>query len=283
MNRKPEYAIITGASLGLGAAFAEACAARGYKLLLAALPGPELEDLAASIRLRHGATVEVLGVDLGRKEDQEALIATALAGARPIDLLVNNVGLAINGLFDLIPFEAQRRAVEINIQSTMALTYGLIPRLSESWRPRILTVASLSAFYPMPLFAVYASTKAWLLNWSLALREEVAELGIKVTVLAPGGINTNPAIRAKNLSQGLGGRLSAKEPLQVAEEALRASEAGRSMVIPGRFNRILHIIGNFLPRALIAHSVHRRWKKSLASLGRGEESAWYDRAKKEAC
>jgi short-subunit dehydrogenase len=279
MEKRKGYTVITGASMGLGEAFAEACAKRGQDLLLAALPGTGLPEVATRLRNRYGVAVEAIETDLSTKSGQESFLASVLAEGRPIGLLINNVGTASNGLFDLIPLENQRLCVELNIQSTMALTYGLIPRLAESEGAGILTVASLSALYPMPLFAVYAATKAFLLNWSLALRQELAPLGIKVCVLAPGGINTTAEIREKNRAQGLAGRLSCQEPEAVAEEALDRMPRAKGLLIPGHFNRILAFLGRFSPKNFTAAAIFKRWNKVLGSLEDNAESRWYLRDK----
>lgn len=279
MEKRKGYTVITGASMGLGEAFAEACAKRGQDLLLAALPGTGLPEVATRLRNRYGVAVESIETDLSTKSGQEGFLASVLAEGRPIGLLINNVGTASNGLFDLIPLENQRLCVELNIQSTMALTYGLIPRLAESEGAGILTVASLSALYPMPLFAVYAATKAFLLNWSLALRQELAPLGIKVCVLAPGGINTTAEIREKNRAQGLAGRLSCQEPEAVAEEALDRMPRAKGLLIPGHFNRILAFLGRFSPKNFTAAAIFKRWNKVLGSLEDNAESRWYLRDK----
>lgn len=271
------YTVVTGASMGLGAAFAEECAKRGQSLVLAALPNTGLPELARKLEDSYGVNVEAIEVDLSSGSGQEDLLTRILADGRRVSLLVNNVGIAENGLFDLIPIENQRRCVDLNIQSTMALTYGLIPRLSETKGAGILTVASLSALYPMPLFAVYAATKAFLLNWSLALRQELAPLGIRVCVLAPGGINTTAEIREKNHAQGLAGRLSSQEPEEVAREALDKMARSKSLVIPGRFNRILAFLGRLSPKNLTAAAIFKRWNKVLGSLEDSAESQWYVR------
>lgn len=271
------YTVVTGASMGLGAAFAEECAKRGQSLVLAALPNTGLPELARKLEDSYDVNVEAIEVDLSSGSGQEDLLTRILADGRRVSLLVNNVGIAENGLFDLIPIENQRRCVDLNIQSTMALTYGLIPRLSETKGAGILTVASLSALYPMPLFAVYAATKAFLLNWSLALRQELAPLGIRVCVLAPGGINTTAEIREKNHAQGLAGRLSSQEPEEVAREALDKMARSKSLVIPGRFNRILAFLGRLSPKNLTAAAIFKRWNKVLGSLEDSAESQWYVR------
>ncbi len=271
------YAVVTGASQGLGAAFAEACALRGWNLVLAALPDDGFKAFGEDLRKRFGVDVLTAGLDLSRPDDQREFVRFAAAGKRQVGLLVNNVGIGSNGLFDLIPEELQRRAIDVNIQSTVALTYGLIPSLAAARLPAILTVASLSAFYPMPLFAVYAASKAFLLNWSLALRHELRPLGIGVTALAPGGIYTNEETREKVRAQGLGGRLSSMEPSDVAKLALDGAKRGDAIVIPGAFNRILRNLGTLVPRDVLASLIFSRWKKNLGRVEGAGDAAWYGR------
>ncbi len=261
MDTSRGNAVITGASQGLGKAFARQCAVSGKNLLLAALPGTGLPEFVVELRAM-GCDVRFLECDLSQRDGQEMLVRMATEDARAIDLLVNNVGVGQNGLFDLLPWEAQRRSIELNIQSTLTLTYGLIPRLQIS-KGRIITVASLAAFYPMPLFAVYASTKSFLLHWSLALRHELAPLGIGVTVLAPGGMYTSEDVRMKVRSQGLAGRLSTMEPEDVARIALRGAGRNAAVVIPGLFNRLLWLAGSHAPKNFVAGSILARWKKAL--------------------
>lgn len=272
-----DFAVITGASRGLGAAFAEACAERGWNLVLAALPGEGLREFSEQLMTRWGIRVHAVELDLSRPESQQGLTDLALSEGKRVRLLVNNAGIGPNGLFDRIPGEVQRRTVDVNIQATLAITRNLVDRMAEFGSSAVLTVASLSAYCPMPLFAVYASTKAFLLNWSLALRHELAPLGISVTAVAPGGILTSPEIRAKVRAQGLGGRLSTLEPAEVADAALRGAARGKAVVVPGVFNRFLRGLSGLIPRDFAARLVHARWKKSLQGLASADDAPWYFR------
>lgn len=282
MNSSARFALITGSSQGLGRAFAVACAERGWNLLLASLPGTGLPELADELRSRGSLRVEALEIDLRSEEGQSRLVAAALARPDRLGLLVNNVGIGHNGYFDLIPLAAQRAAIELNVLATTSLTHRLIPSLERTGGARILTVASLAGFYPMPLFAVYAATKAFLLHWSLALRHELAERGIGVTVLAPSGIYTNQACREKTKAQGLAGRLSTFEPDFVADFALDAAFRGRALAVPGLFNRLLMGLGSRLSKDGTARAIFGRWKSSLSRVGKTEDSAWFSRPDRAA-
>ncbi|MCE1196840.1 SDR family NAD(P)-dependent oxidoreductase [bacterium] len=264
-GRARPRAVVTGASQGLGRAFAACLAERGYDLVLAALPGTGLPALAETLRSR-GVRAAAVECDLAAEEGRAGLLAAAREGGAPLSLLVNNVGVGANGLFDRLPYEATKAALDINLGATLAITYGLVPSLAAAPGAQIITVASLAAFYPMPLFAVYSSSKAFLLNWSLALRHELASLGIGVTVLAPGGMYTSEEIRQKVRSQGLGGRLSTMEPGEVADFALRAAARGKAVAIPGAFNKFLWFAGSHAPKDFVAASILARWRRAMSRL-----------------
>ena len=276
MKKQNKFAVITGASQGLGKAFAESLACDGWDLILAALPSTGLDSLALSLNAVCGVEIIALEVDLSTREGQKRVLDESLAKGKKLELLINNVGVGDNGLFDLMPIEKQRRSVDINIQTTMALTYGLVGRLSES-KGRIINVASLAGFYPMPLFAVYAASKAFLLHWSLALEYEFEPLGVGVTVVAPGGMYTNQEAREKVKAQGIGGRLSCMEPEAVAKAALRGAFANRPLVIPGLFNRILAFLGRLPPKSFTARAIYQRWRTSLSRLEDSDEKRCYYR------
>lgn len=276
MEKAAEFAVVTGASQGLGKAFAETLSTKGWNLILVALPGTGLPVFAEELRRLHGSVVFALELDLSTASAQQEFLAFALADERPVSLLVNNMGIGDNGLFDLIPIEFQRRVVDVNIQATMAITYGLVERLAAS-KGRILTVASLAAFYPMPLFAVYAASKSFLLHWSIALRHELSPLGISVTALTPGGIYTSEAIREKTNSQGFFGRLSSKEPAQVAQTALRGAFAGKALVVPGFFNKTLMVLGSRSPKDMTAKAIFRRWRGALGKVKESHDCGWFNR------
>ncbi|MFA5852742.1 MAG: SDR family NAD(P)-dependent oxidoreductase [Spirochaetales bacterium] len=280
MVKTTGFAVVTGASQGLGKAFAETLSATGWNLMLVALPGTGLPTFAEELSRFNGGRVLALELDLSEVDSQQKFLSFVLAEDSPIDLLVNNMGIGDNGLFDLIPIKLQRKAIDVNIQATLALTYGLVERLAASGG-RILTVASLAAFYPMPLFAVYAASKSFLLHWSIALRHELAPLGISVTALTPGGIYTSEAIREKTKSQGLFGRLSSKEPAEIAAIALRGTFAGKAIVVPGVFNKILMIFGSRSPKNMTAKAIFKRWRGALGKVKGGQDCGWFRRVAAE--
>jgi uncharacterized protein len=132
---------------------------------------------------------------------------------------------------------------------------------------RIINVASLAAFYPMPVKATYAASKRFLLDFSLALREEVHDLGATVTVLCPAGLPTTPECIQGIEAQGWVGQLTTQNVGRVAHQTINAALAGRAVVIPGFANRMLQLLGGLVPRRVLVTLLGRRWKSARARRG----------------
>jgi short-subunit dehydrogenase len=137
----------------------------------------------------------------------------------------------------------------------------LLPSLKQARRAWILNVASLAAYFPMPYMPVYSPTKSFVLNFSLALREELRGSGVGVSVLCPNGIRTNRGNREMIDRQGLAGRLTCLYPDEVARAGLAGVFAGRSVIVPGTVNRILRSVSGFVPRGLYMRVISHRWGK----------------------
>jgi uncharacterized protein len=164
------------------------------------------------------------------------------------------------GLFYEQSQQQIRTILRLNIEGTLAMTHALIGLRDPHQTLRIINVASLAAFYPMPVKATYAASKRFLLDFSLALREEVAGLGATVTVLCPAGLPTNPECVAAIEAQGWMGQITTSDIGAVAAETLDQALKGRAVYIPGLFNRVLQALGGLLPPELVAGLVGSRWK-----------------------
>ena len=138
------------------------------------------------------------------------------------------------------------------------LTHLLLAELQSHNSARILNVASMAAFYPMPYMPVYSSTKSFVLNFSLALRSELAESPIRVSALCPGGIMTNRACRARIAEQGFVGRISCLYPEQVARNAVKNMLQGKAVIVPGWANKIIRWLSMAAPRSLLQRVVASR-------------------------
>jgi short-subunit dehydrogenase len=252
--------VITGATGGLGKAFAAECASRGWNLFLTDLREDLLDTLARGLHNAHGADVQYAACDLADADARLRLLGTIRSRRERIWMLINVAGTDSEGAF----FDQPRRRIlsilRLNVEAALDLTHSLLELRDPLSAFRIINVASLAAFYPMPMKATYAASKRFLLDFSLALGEEVRELGATVTALCPGGMYTNDECIRAIEAQGLAGHLTAQSIGSVASDTLDYALAGRSLLVPGAFNRILRYAGGWIPAAWTAKFIHRRWK-----------------------
>jgi short-subunit dehydrogenase len=262
------WAVVTGASSGLGREFALALAARGYPVLAVARRAERLSTLANEVA-RRGGRLEPLIADLSTADGVGALLSTA--HEREVELLVNNAGVATYGPFASTPPERERDLVRLNVEALVALTRGLVPAMLERRRGGVINVASQMAFQPMPYFAVYAASKAFVLAFSEALAEELRGSGVRVTAIAPGFVTTEftdvagshaPERRVPHLKAG-----------KVVETALRAHERGKSVKVVGGFYVLLTLAGRFAPRAVLGRMMGRILQPPLEQIAAGDPVA----------
>ena len=244
------WAVVTGASSGLGREFARALAGRGYPVLAVARRGERLRALADEVG-RNGGRLEPLVADLSTAEGVEMLLTSA--GDREVELLVNNAGLAAYGPFVELPSE--RDLLRLNVEAVVILTRGLVPAMVARRHGGVINVASQMAFQPMPYFAAYAASKAFVLSFSEALAEELRGTGVRVTAVAPGFVSTEFAEVAG--SQEPERRLPHLQPDQVVVSSLRAYEQGRTVKVVGAFYAFVTVMGRFAPRAAMRRTMGR--------------------------
>ncbi|MBN1440826.1 MAG: SDR family NAD(P)-dependent oxidoreductase [Anaerolineales bacterium] len=253
-------AVITGATGGLGKAFAAECASRGWDLFLTDVNENALSTLAGGLRNAHAVDVRYAGCDLTDPEARLRLIRKLRSRPDRVWMLINVAGTDSEGAFFEQPRSRLLTILRLNIEAALDLTRSLLEQRDPFAAFRIINVASLAAFYPMPMKATYAASKRFLLDFSLALNEEVRELGATVTALCPGGLYTNDECIRAIEAQGLAGHLSAQSIGSVAAATLDCALEGRQLYIPGAFNQILRHLGGWVPAAWVARVIGRRWK-----------------------
>jgi short-subunit dehydrogenase len=253
------FTVITGASQGLGKAFAEECAIRGRPLVLAALPDTGLLEVARWIERVHGVRVHALEIDLTADDGPARLAKFIEVNGLAVDALVNNAGVGFNGRFGESEPAHNETTIRLNMLAVVALTRLLLPALRRHGRAHVLNVSSLAAYFPMPWLPVYSSSKSFVLAFSLALREELRGTGVSVSVVCPNGIRTNRGARELIAKQGLAGRLTCQYPEQVARAALGGLLAGRAVIVPGAVNRFIRFASGLVPRSVAMGVITRRW------------------------
>ncbi|MEI6792511.1 MAG: SDR family oxidoreductase [Actinomycetes bacterium] len=242
--------LVTGASSGIGTEMARQLASRGHGVTLVARRADRLDSLAAELSERHKITATAIPCDLGdpiaRAELIEGLRAgPALAG------LCNNAGYGINGRFARNDADRERQMVELNVVALHDLTLRALPGMIERGTGAILNVASTAAFQPLPGFATYAATKAFVLSFSESLSTELSGTGVSCSALCPGPVKTEfAAVAGSTMSESLPdfAMVSAEE---VARQAIDAMESGNRTAIPGMANQIQALLGRLAPRSLV--------------------------------
>jgi uncharacterized protein len=241
------YTLITGSSEGLGKAFAIECAKRNMNLILVALPGPELYALAALIKANYPVEIVCIGKDLCRDESCTELYTEVTALNLQVNMLINNAGIGSTMLFkDGSPVFYEKQ-IRLNVLVTTMITRMFLPLLQRHACSYILNVGSLASFFYLPKKQVYGATKSFVYSFSKSLREELRTSNVQVSVLCPGGINTNPAITLMNKTGNCISRLSVLNPEEVAQVALNGLFRGREVIIPGRLNNFFMLLDKLLP------------------------------------
>ena len=254
-DHKNRTALVTGASSGIGAAFARALAARGVAtLVLVARSEDRLEVLAGELRGGgHGTRVEVVPADLGDPEAPTRIKAETDGRGLTVDLLVNNAGIGSYGYFDERDAAGEQEIVAVNVAAVVALTRLYLPEMVARGDGAILNVASTAAFQPVPFMTTYAATKAFVLSFSEALWAENRDRGVRVVCLCPGKTGTNFAEHLES-DRGRFERLRQSTSEEVVEGGLRALDGNASFVVVGRANYAGVLAARVLPRSVTART-----------------------------
>jgi len=229
-------ALVTGASSGIGEAFARQLAKKRYDLVLVARRRDRLEKLSAELAEAYGTDAEVISADLATPEGIHTV--EKRIGQGDIALLVNNAGFATRGNFANMSIDRELEEMDVNIKALVRLTRAVLEPMVQRKRGIVINVGSTGSFQPVPYMSTYAATKAFVLHFSEGVHEEVKPHGVTVTCLCPGYVMTEfQQVAGLDKSKIPNrGRLS---PEQVAEAALKGAASGRAIVIPGALNRTL--------------------------------------------
>lgn len=239
-------ALITGASAGIGYELARVFAEHGHDLVVTARREDKLSELAAN--LPKGCRVDVVPADLGKAKGPARLVAELERAGRQVDVLVNNAGMAASGLFQEQPREAVRGMVQLNMRAVVELTHALLPGMIERGRGRILNVASITAFQPVPGLSLYSATKAFVLSFSESLSEDLHGTGVTVTALCPGLTRTDMVseLPVKGVAEPF-----MADAREVALAGYRACMAGEVIRVPGMLNQAMVNWVQYQPRWLV--------------------------------
>ncbi len=254
--------LITGATGGLGKAFAVECASRGWDLLLTDLYEDRLVLLSAGLARTYGVEIRHRAADLTEASSRSALFDWIRDQDVRFRGLINVAGLDHEGFFMERNGSEITGILRLNIESTLLMIQSLLPFRDHAVTFRIINVSSMGAYFAMPVKATYAASKRFLLDFSLAIRNELREENVTVTVLCPAGLPTNDVCIRAIEAQGLMGHLTTENIGSVAYETVEAALRGRAVVVPGFLNRILLWFGGLVPASSLAEIIGTRWRKA---------------------
>jgi short-subunit dehydrogenase len=263
------YSLITGASEGLGKALAIECAARKMNLILVVRTGPALINLANFIKGAYEVDVITIEKDLYKEENCISLFDEVSALNININMLINNAGTGSTLLFTEGSFLHFQKQIQLNILATTLITRLFIAKLQQNSPGHILNVGSLSCFFSLTKKQVYGATKSYIYYFSKSLRRELKQVGINVSVVCPGCINTNPGAVLINQSVNWLARLSVMNPEDVASIAIENLLKRKEVIIPGRLNKFFLFLNTLLPSFISKRITDRQMKRlDIATTGR---------------
>lgn len=264
-----QTALITGASSGIGEVLARCFAKGGFDLVLVARSAGKLRALAKALATEHGVRVKAEPADLSQHGSASILAAKLKRARRVIDVLVNNAGVLEHGAFILMSTTRQQQMIDLNVSGLTAMLAQFVPPMVARGFGRVLNVASIAAFQPVPGLATYAAGKAYVLSLTESLSEELKGTGVSITALCPGITATNMLITAKASSAQL-----AKLPGfligdvdKVAEEGYRACIGGEVIRVPGVLNLASMLASRATPKWLLRRILGVLGRQGMASAG----------------
>jgi uncharacterized protein len=270
---KRQFAVVTGASSGIGFELAKQCIDHDFDLLICA-EDEGIHEAAHHLALT-GAVVDAVRCDLATFEGCEKLVDAINQLARPLDALLLNAGIGVGGAFVQTELEDELRMIGVNVNAVVHLAKRLVPRMINHGKGRVLITASVASTSPAPFLAVYGATKAFDLSFADALRYELKDTGVTVTALQPGATETEFFARADMDNTKVAQR-GKDDPADVAKQGFDAMMAGKDKVIAASFKSKLEgLAGEILPEPMKA-----RMQASQSKPGSGEKHTVRELSKK---
>lgn len=244
------YTLITGASQGFGKALAIDCAKRKMNLFLIDLPGTNLQNLEVFLGQNFDIQVRSFEMDLSSMEDCDKLKTFIHQQKIELRFLINNAGVLSKGFFHEVDLHYYLKQIEVNICAPTLLIKLFYDQLKRNSPSGILNVSSLASYFSLPTKQVYGATKAYLYSLSKSLNLEFKEDNIWVSIVCPGGMNTNPHMCYKNRTMGWFAKLSIMDPEEVAAITMDAFLERKEVIIPGTVNKFYLTLGKLIPQPL---------------------------------
>jgi short-subunit dehydrogenase len=250
------YALITGASKGIGKAIAILLAQKGHAVLLVARSEQLLRDLSVEINQQYNVETAYLAVDLSDSSAPQQILDWCNSNNYSVNMLINNAGYGLNGLLEEYPLEAHLEMMQVNMNSLLALTYLFLPYLKKLPKAYIGNIASGAAYQSVPGLNTYAATKSFVLSFSRGLAYELRNSTVSVSCVCPGATDTDFANRA-HVTNAKALKMAEKfnmSPSIVAQIAVEGILAGKVEIVPGFINKMAKVLANLLPDRLLEKS-----------------------------
>ena len=245
------WALVTGASSGIGAALAAELAAQGAGIVLVARRRDALEEIAAGLRGDYGVDTRVETADLDRPGEPERLLQSVRAAGITVSVLANNAGFGTYGTFDSIEAGTEEAMIDLDVKAVVRMTRLFVAPMRAAGYGRVLLTASVGAYSPSPLYAIYCAAKAFVLSYGLAIRHELRDTGVTVTVLSPGVVRTD-FHRVAGHEDNRFKKRTGMDAAPVAAAAVKGLLRGKAEVVPGFINKTLVFTTRLAPRPMQA-------------------------------
>ena len=251
------YALVTGATAGLGAVFARRLAAEGRDLVLVARTTERLEATAADLRTRYAVTVEVITADLGTPDGCDLVAARLTTDERPVDTLINNAGHGLYQPFGKADLDDELRLLDVNVRSVLVLTHAAVRAMTARGHGEIVNISSVAGFLPRGAASTYAAGKAWVTSFTQGIALLLRGTGVSITAICPGFTHTEFHASADADMSNTPKFLWLDADMVVAE-GLADARAGKVVSIPSRRYRAIVTLVRLLPRTWVAKAMADR-------------------------
>jgi len=263
MSNSKVYTLVTGASNGIGKAFAQEAAKRGWNVLLIALPETTLDQLKENLQKQYpDQHFDALGIDLMERDSPKEILAWCREKEYSVNMLINNAGLGNSGPFESKAAEFYYGQMQLNMLSVVGLIHYFLPMLKQEKKSFIVNVSSMAGFYDVPFKGIYSASKKFVLGFSRSLSKELENSSVSITVLCPGGVLTNEDVKLRTKELGFMARKSAMLPEDVAQHTIDKMLAGRQVVLPGTLNVIMRFVGKFIPYSVRLNMMAKQFVKN---------------------
>ncbi|MBS3774184.1 MAG: SDR family NAD(P)-dependent oxidoreductase [Bacteroidales bacterium] len=253
------YTLITGASVGIGRALAIECAKRNMNLMLLDLPDSGLDSTIHYLKKNYPVEVESFALDLTTPNAPWEIYNHCRNRNITVNMLINNAGLGHQGSFCDYDYRFYENVIRLNIESVILLTRLFLPEMRKLEYAYILNLGSLAAFYPIPFKTVYAGSKNFVYSFSRALKTELKDTPVKVSVLCPGPIMTNQEVLQRIRRGGFWAKMSTMRANKMAEIAISRLLKGKTVIIPGLVNVLLSKLNAIIPGSLKQHLLYKKF------------------------